>query len=268
MDITRRMPFGRTGFPVSQIGIASGYGLPAAAMEKAYHEYGVNYFYISPLLNLGSMVKTLRNLIPGRRDDLFIILARPYLGGLGGRRLEKYMDRWLGKLGLEWIDLLFQDVRKPFKPGLMEDIGRLKEKGKVRFAGISSHDRPLFPKISRGDLNAPSDFFHIRYNVVHTGAEQDVFPDLPIESRPGIGIYTATCWRKPLKKKYMPEGERPLSAAECYRFVLSNPDVNVCLTAPKTTEQMEENFRALEKGPLNEEEMKRVRRIGKNIYGK
>jgi hypothetical protein len=111
------------------------------------------------------------------------------------------------------------------------------------------------------------DFFHIRYNAVHTGAEQDIFPHLPPDNRPGIGIYTATCWRKLLKPKLMPTGESPLTAADCYRFVLSHPDVNVCLTGPKTAEQMEDNFKALDAGPLDEEGMARVRRIGKHIYG-
>ena len=66
----------------------------------------------------------------------------------------------------------------------------------------------------------------------------------------------------------MPAGERKLAPADPYRFVLSHPDVNVCLTAPSTAAQMEDNFKALEAGPLDEEEMARVRRIGKHIYGK
>jgi aryl-alcohol dehydrogenase-like predicted oxidoreductase len=66
----------------------------------------------------------------------------------------------------------------------------------------------------------------------------------------------------------MPAGERPLTAAECYRFVLSHPDVNLCLTAPATAEQLEDNLKALDAGPLDEEEMARIRRIGRHIYGK
>ncbi len=133
--------------------------------------------------------------------------------------------------------------------------------------GMSSHERPLFGKIARGEVQAPVDFFQIRYNAVHRGAEQDIFPHLPKENRPGIVIFTATCWRKLLKPKLMPAGERPLAAADCYRFVLSHPDVNVCLTAPSTGAQMEDNLKALNAGPLDEEEMARVRRIGKHIYG-
>jgi len=45
---------------VSRIGLASGYGVPAAAIEKAFHEYGINYLYDSPLLNLGNKVRAIR----------------------------------------------------------------------------------------------------------------------------------------------------------------------------------------------------------------
>jgi predicted aldo/keto reductase-like oxidoreductase len=64
----------------------------------------------------------------------------------------------------------------------------------------------------------------------------------------------------------MPPGERPLAAADCYRFALSHPDVNVCVTGPSTAVQMEENLTALDSGPLDEEEMARVRRIGRHVY--
>jgi aryl-alcohol dehydrogenase-like predicted oxidoreductase len=43
--------------------------------------------------------------------------------------------------------------------------------------------------------------------------------------------------------------------------------VNVCVTGPSTAAQMEDNLKALDAGPLDEEEMARVRRIGKHIYG-
>jgi aryl-alcohol dehydrogenase-like predicted oxidoreductase len=160
-----------------------------------------------------------------------------------------------------------QDQRKPPPEKLINRMNRLRENGTARFVGMSSHERPLFGKIARGEVEAPVDFFQIRYNAVHTGAEQDIFPHLPKENRPGILIFTATCWRKLLKPKLMPEGERPPTACDCYRFVLSHPDVNVCLTGPSSVAQLDENLKALELGPLNEEEMARIRRIGKHIYG-
>jgi len=264
MDFKERVPFGRTGMMVSRLGLASGYGVPAAAIEKAYHEYRINYLYISPVLNLGSMVRAIRNLAPDSGDDALIVLARPLLRGA---RLEAFVERWLNKLQLDRVDLLFQDVRKPFTHQLSDRIHRLRESGKVRFCGISSHDRPFLGKVASREVRMPVDFFHARYNAVHTGAEQDVFPRLQHEHRPGVVIFTATCWRKLLKARRMPANEQPLTAAECYRFVLSHPDVDICMTAPSTGARMEENFAALEAGPLDDEEMARVRRIGSHIYG-
>lgn len=248
---------------VSRLGLASGYGVPAAAIEKAVREHGINYLYLSPVLNLRSMVRAVRNLSTVR-DDLFVVLARPILRAF---RLERYVERWLKKLGLEWADLLFQGMSKPPSDALLERVQRLKDRGTVRFVGVSSHARPFLGRIARGEVQGLVDFMHVRYNAVHSGAERDVFPHLPADGRPGIVIYTATCWRKLLKPKLMPPGERPLTAAECYRFVLSHPDVNVCIMAPSNAAQMEDDLAALDAGPLDEEEMSRVRHIGSYIYG-
>ena len=268
MNFKERIRFGKTGLMVSRLGIASGYGVPTAAIERAFHEYGINYLYVSPLMNLANMTQAIRNLVPNHRDEIVIMLARPFIAGLGRFRLENFVEQWLKKLHLDWVDFLFQDVRKSLSPKLIDRIQHLKENGKIRFFGISSHKRPLLGKIASGSVKGSVDFFHVRYNAVHTGAEQDVFPHLLKKNRPGTVVFTATCWRKLLKEKQMPGGVEPLTAAHCYRFVLSHKDVNICLTAPSTAEQMEDNLKALDLGPLDEDEMTHARDIGKHIYGK
>ena len=66
----------------------------------------------------------------------------------------------------------------------------------------------------------------------------------------------------------MPDGEKPLTAQDCYRFVLSNPAVDVCMTGARSLEMMRENLQTLDSDPLTEEEMGRIRRIGDHMYGK
>jgi aryl-alcohol dehydrogenase-like predicted oxidoreductase len=166
------------------------------------------------------------------------------------------------------VDLLLQGVNKTPSERTYERVQRLRDQGKVRLFGLTSHDRPFLGRVASGETKAPDDVLHVRYNAVHPGAEQDVFPHLPKEDRPGIVVFTATCWKKLLTPRLMPPGEAPLTAVDCYRFVLSNPDVDVCLTGPATAHQMEENLKALETGPLDEDEMARIRRIGKHVYGK
>jgi len=264
LDFTQHIPFGKTGLMVSRLGLASGYGVPTAAIEKAFHEYNINYLWLSVLMPRG-MTKAIQNLVPRHRDELRIVMAWP---GFGSLFLQKYVEHWLKKLKIDQADLVVvQGLGKPPNQRLRERMQRLKASGKARFVGMSSHNRPLFGQIARDEVQAPVDFFQVRYNAVHTGAEQEIFPFLPQENRPGIVIFTATCWGKLLASRQLPKGERPLAPADCYRFVLSHPDVDVCVTAPANAVQMEDNLKALEAGPLDEEEMARIRRLGQHIHG-
>jgi aryl-alcohol dehydrogenase-like predicted oxidoreductase len=106
----------------------------------------------------------------------------------------------------------------------------------------------------------------IRYNAAHRGAEQEIFPYLSLHN-PGVISYTATRWTALLRRPrgWPAEGRLP-SAAMCYRFVLSNPHVDVCLAAPSNPTQLEENLAALRQGPLDEEEMRFMREFGDAVH--
>jgi predicted aldo/keto reductase-like oxidoreductase len=106
----------------------------------------------------------------------------------------------------------------------------------------------------------------VRYNAAHRGAEDDVFSRLPGVEPPGIVTYTATRWGDLLKSSRMPDGQAPMSAADCYRFVLSNPNVDVCMTGPKNLAQMREALKAYAAGPLSPDELTRVQRIGDHVH--
>jgi len=56
------------------------------------------------------------------------------------------------------------------------------------------------------------------------------------------------------------------SAPDCYRFVLSNPSVDVCMMGAKNIQQMRENLSVLDLGPMTEAEIGRMRRIGNFIH--
>lgn len=51
-----------------------------------------------------------------------------------------------------------------------------------------------------------------------------------------------------------------------YRFVLSNPNVDVMLTAPTNPRQLEENLAEVAKSPLSAEEMTLMREYGDLIH--
>jgi aryl-alcohol dehydrogenase-like predicted oxidoreductase len=247
---------------VSRLGIGSGYGVPSYAVEKAFHEYGVNYFFWSSPRRKG-MKEAIQHMARSERAKLIVaIQTYDHQGFL----MKYFVEKGLRSLNIDYADVLvlgwFNHI--PGRRVLSEAL-RLREEGKVRYLGMSGHNRTVFGEMAR-QAGCQIDIYMIRYNAVHRGAETDVFPHLPGEKRPGIVTYTATCWRKLLKAGAMPMGEHPLTSTDCYRFVLSNPNVNVCLTGPRNLKEMEEALLTLDKEPLTREEMNRMRRIGEFIH--
>ena len=70
-----------------------------------------------------------------------------------------------------------------------------------------------------------------------------------------------------LDPRKLPAGERVPSAADCYRFALTRSEVDVCMSGPKTAEQTDAALEALRRGPMDEEELAWMRRVGAHRNG-
>jgi hypothetical protein len=134
----------------------------------------------------------------------------------------------------------------------------------VRRLAISSHRRTVFPELER---DRAFDVYHLRYNAAHRGAETEVFPFLPggAQQGPGVVAYTATRWASLLDPRAMPPGEPTPTSADCYRFVLSNPHVQLCMTGPRNRNDVRLALTALARGPMDEEELGWMRRVGDHV---
>jgi aryl-alcohol dehydrogenase-like predicted oxidoreductase len=256
---------GKTGLKVGRLGISSSYGAPEEAFEEAF-ERGCNYFVLGSFMKGRSteMINAIKNITRrGDRDKLVVCMMEYTHSKLIGK---SYFHKGLKKLGLEYVDVLMLGYH-PGKPRkqLMELALGLREKGEVRHLGLSGHNRKLFPKLME---EKEIGVYQVRYNAANRGAEKDVFPFTGGVNRPGMISFTATRWGQLLQEGKMPQGEKPLSAMDCYRFALSNPAVDVCMTGARNLEMMRANLQTLDSGPLNEEEMKRLRFIGDHVYGK
>ena len=108
----------------------------------------------------------------------------------------------------------------------------------------------------------------MRYNAAHPGAEDDIFPFLDPSNQPGIVAFTATSWKQLLGHRRIPRNEQVPTAGDCYRWVLSNPAVDVCMTGAGSVEHWHHALEALRKGPMTDNEMAWMRRVGTAIYGK
>jgi aryl-alcohol dehydrogenase-like predicted oxidoreductase len=228
--------------------------MPAAAVEEAF-ERGMNYLYWGSLRRKG-FADGVRNL--RRERDRMVLVVQSY--SRMARALRWSVEGALHRLGMEYTDVLLLGWwNRPVSGRILEASLELRSRGLVRHLAISTHHRPVAAVMAN---NEALDVLHIRYNAVHRGAEADVFPYLSPSGRPGIVSYTATNWGQLMDPKRTPPGERTPTAGDCYRFVLSNPSVDVCMTGVSTVEQMRHALSALERGPLDLDEKAWMERVG------
>jgi predicted aldo/keto reductase-like oxidoreductase len=265
MDFREKIRLGRTGLQVGRLGISSSYGAPAKAFEEAF-DRGCNYFSWGTFIKGRSaeMEKAIKNIVERGHREALIVSMWSYAHN--SFLTEISFRRGLKALGIEYADVLVLGYfpRRPNQK-VIDGARRLKKEGLVRFIGLSSHNRRLFPALQKEGI---FDLFHIRYSAAHRGAETETFPFLKGDDKPGVVSFTATRWGKLLKPEKMPPGEHPATAVDCYRFVLTNPSVDVCMSGARNLGQMRENLGTLNCGPMIEEELNRMRRIGDYVRGK
>jgi aryl-alcohol dehydrogenase-like predicted oxidoreductase len=250
----QQVTLGATGLRVVPLGLAASYGAGAADVEYAF-ERGVDFFYWGSA-RTKSFGEGLRRIGRTARDRLTLVVQTYRRSP---KALEPSLDRALRDLRFDHADVLLLGWwNLPPADAILDAAADVVRRGKARAVMISCHHRPSFARLARDPRVG---LLMLRYNAAHPGAERDVFPSLPTP-RPGVVSYTATSWGQLLDRKLVPTGEECPRASDCYRFVLAQPFVDACWCGPKNRAELDEALRALGDGPLDEERMAWLRRVG------
>ena len=149
------------------------------------------------------------------------------------------------------LDVFFAEYVSPSDdfPRVFDDAGVLdllcewRETGAIRYVGASAHDRDLARRLVD---DGRVDVLMHRFNMAHRKAAASVFPAAEAAGIPVVA-FTATRWRTLLDGH--PDWSGPVpSAADCYRYCLAAPAVQVVLSAPATTAQLRANLTVLQDG--------------------
>ncbi len=246
--------FSWNGPSVSPVGVAGSYGIDADGVERAFHELGVNYFFITSKND--GVLEGLRRLIKkGHREELVIAGGANVPTGFGVRAA---IEKDLKRLGTDYVDVfqIFWVQYHWYVTGATwPAMQKLKDEGRAKMLGISIHDRKM-ARVLVDELQL--DMMMIRYNAAHRGAEAEIFATLP-EKRPAVVAYTATRWGRLLQPA---DKHKAMTPEECYRFAITNPNVDLVLCGPKNYAELEQNARGVALGPLPKERIEEVRAFG------
>ena len=255
---------GKVRTPVFRLGLSATYRPGIETIHRAIGE-GLNYLFCFGIDT--QMTAALRDVL--RRDrEHYVVATGAYYYIWWGQNLRRTLEKRLRQLRTDYIDVFhFLGVlrEKELTPRVRGELEELRHDNRVGAVSISTHNRALAGRLlDNGTLDAAM----IRYNAAHRGAEKEIFPYLE-RHRPGVVSFTATRWRRLLHRPRGWPAARPVpTAGMCYRFVLSNPHVDVCLTAPSNARQFAANLAEVRKGPLSQEEMQRMRDFGDAVYGR
>ena len=267
-------PLGTTGLFVSPLVVSGAHGLVASSFADA-RDAGVNAFFWEPrYLELTRFLRSRR----AARDGL-VLVAGTYHSGPEALRAD--VERTLSRLRIDWIDvfLLFW-VRSPDR--LADDdydaLARLRDEGKLRAFGFSTHDRA----IAVGALRQhPWPVVMTRHSAAHPGAEAHLLPEAQARGT-GVLTFTATSYGRLLRpasslgasdRLRRPAPQTPddapdallPSAPDCYRYSLTQPGVSACLTAPRSHRELVENLTVLSRPTLPEDTLPGLRAHGERI---
>jgi L-galactose dehydrogenase len=206
--------------------------------------------------------------------------------------LSRSLEQSLRNLGTDYIDIYqlhgvqveeYSHVVNHLAPELL----RLRSQGKIRFIGLTERFETdtAHAMLQLASHDAFWDSLMVGFNLLNTSARRTVFP----YSRPhGMGILNMFAVRhalinqenlRPVLRRLVGLGqvqadevdlENPLgfllNEAEslpeaAYRYCLHAPDLHVILSGTGSIAHLEENIRAIEKGPLSSTAVDRLDRI-------
>jgi len=166
---------GRTGWNVSDIVLGTGgiRGEDGEQVARLAIERGVNYFDTSPDYAASGSEQAMGRAIRGVRDKLFI--ATKFCTPMGhlppGTPVAKYMaavEASLGRLGTDYVDLCHvhscDEVERLLDENVHEAFDRLKQQGKVRFLGFSTHTPNLVQVANAGISSGRFDVMMLAYH--------------------------------------------------------------------------------------------------------
>ncbi len=273
-------PMGRTGVNVSALGfgllrlpmLADGKTVDAAqsvAMIRRAIEGGVNYIDTGRVYLGGQSEAVAGKALKGNwRDRVYVTSKSPWWIMERPEDFEKFFDESRRAIGTDVIDFYhihmimhrgWKEKVIPFK--LIDRIMKLKEQGKIRFAGFSFHDRPAAMKtlIDTGEFSSVL----FQYNLL------DVANAEMIAYAAGKGLGTVAMGpvgggRLAFAGGVFEDalGGKFTAPELALRFVLANPAVSCALSGMGSAAMVDANTRvASDADPLTEPELAALVRV-------
>ncbi len=250
---------GRTGFRVSDISLGSGSstgGRQTPAVAREAIERGINYFDTAPDYSGADSEKRLGEAMKSVRDQMFVAtkfcVPTGHLGpGSSVREFMEAVDGSLRRLQTDWVDLVHvhscDSIERLMDENTHEAFDRLKQQGKVRFLGVSTHT-PNLEAVANTAID--SDRFDVMMLAYHFGAWPTLGQIIDRAAARDIGVVAMKTLRGSHHRGLLwSRDERDSFTQASFKWVLSNPSVACLVISLWESAQLDEFLYASGKRP-------------------
>lgn len=248
--VTGYRRLGRTNAFISDISLGSGSstgGRQTVDVTREAIARGINYFDTAPDYSGSGSELRFGEAMKGQRDKMFVATKFCLPGGhLGpGSSVEAYMNAVEGsltRLQTDWVDLVHvhscDSVERLMDPNVHEAFDRLKEQGKVRFLGVSTHT-PNLEEVVGAAID--SDRFDVMMLAYHFGAWPTLEGLIDRAAAKDIGVVGMKTLRGSQHHflNWTPD-ERDSFTQASFKWVLRNPSVSCLVISLWETGQLDE----------------------------
>ena len=241
-------PYGKSGFAMSDISFGTS-GLSDPKVVERALERGINYFDTSPDYSHAESERALGQGIKAtQRDKIYVAskLCTPN-GHLSSdtpvNEVIRSVEDSLRRIDTDYLDVVLihavNTIDRLMAPTLHEAFDRLKEAGKVRHLGVSSHTPDLETVMRTAADSGRFDMMMVAYNFSHWPKLRQIFADA---KQRGIAVVAM----KTLKGAYHSQlsdftpGERESFPQAAFKWVLSNQDVSGLVVTMSRFDQIDE----------------------------
>jgi len=241
-------PLGKTGFDMSDISFGcSGLGDPGVAQRGV--ERGITYFDTSPDYSREGSERALGEGIKGaRRDKLFLVskfcTADGHLADdTPVPEAMRAVEASLQRLGTDHLDLVHihavNSLDRLMAPNIHEAFDRLKQQGKVRYLGVSSHTPDLETVMSHAVDSGRFDAIMVAYNFKNWPELTTIFQRAHDKGVGVVAMKTLKGAHHSHLSDFTPT-ERESFAQAAFKWVLSNPNVSGLVVSMSSYGQIDE----------------------------
>jgi len=237
---------GRTNVLVSDISLGSGQINDVDVARRAL-DAGVNYFDTAPDYSDTASERVLGEALKGHRDKVF--LATKFCVADGHLpndtpvpRVMEAVEASLRRLQTDYVDLVHvhscDSVERLLAPNIHEAFDRLKEQGKARFLGVSTHT-PNLEQVTNAAID--SGRFDVMMLAYHFGMWPNFGHILEKAKQHDVAI-VAMKTLKGAKHTNLAQFRDESSAYSqaAFRWVLSNPNVSCLVISFKEHQHVDE----------------------------